>query len=39
MAALTPIWATLEQDRMKRCGVQMAEELRGHIVEAAKEVV
>jgi hypothetical protein len=39
MVALTLIGATLEQDRMKRRGVQMAEELRAHIVEAAKEVV
>lgn len=37
--ALTLIWTTLEQDRMKRRGVQMDEELRGHIVQAAKEAV
>ena len=39
MAALTLIWATLEQDRMKWRGVQMDEELRGRIVQAAKEVM
>ena len=39
MAALTLIWATLEQDRMKWRGVQMDDELRGRIVQAAKEVI
>ena len=39
MAALTLIWATLEQDRMKWRGVQMDEELRGRIVQAAKEAI
>ena len=39
MAALTLIWATLEQDRMKWRGVQMDDELRSRIVQAAKEVV
>jgi transposase-like protein len=39
MAALTLIWATLEQDRMKWRGVEMDEELRGRIVQAAKEVI
>ena len=33
------IWATLEQDRMKWRGGQMDEELRGRIVQAAKEVI
>ena len=39
MAALTLIWATLAQDRMKWRGVQMDEELRSRIVQAAKEVM
>jgi transposase-like protein len=39
MAALTLIWATLEQDRMQWRGVQMDEELRGRIVQAAREVI
>jgi len=39
MAALTLIWATLAQDRMKWRGVQMDEELRSRIVQAAKEVI
>ena len=39
MAALTLIWATLEQDRMKWRGVQMDEELKARIVQAAKEVM
>ena len=39
MAALTLIWATLAQDRMKWRGVQMDEELRGRIVQAAKEAI
>lgn len=39
MAALTLIWATLEQDRMKWRGVQMDEDLRGRIVQAAREVI
>lgn len=37
MAALTLIWATLEQDRMKWRGVQMDKDLRSRIVQAAKE--
>jgi transposase-like protein len=37
-AALTLIWATLEQDRMKWRGVEMDEDLQGRIVQAAKEV-
>ncbi len=37
MAALTLIWATLEQDRMKWRGVLMDEDLRSRIVQAAKE--
>jgi len=39
MAALTLIWATLEQDRMKWRGVEMDEELRSRIVQATKEVI
>ena len=39
MAALTLIWATLEQDRMKWRGVEMDEELRGCIVQAAREAI
>jgi len=39
MAALTLIWATLEQDRMNWRGVQMDEELRGCIARAANEVI
>ena len=38
-AALTLIIATLEQDRMKWRGVQIEEELRCRIVQAAKEVI
>jgi hypothetical protein len=30
---------TLEQDRMKWRGVEMDEELRGRIIQAAKEVI
>jgi putative transposase len=37
MAALTLIWATLEQDRMKWRGVLMDKDLRSRIVQAAKE--
>ena len=37
--ALTSIWATLEQDRMKWRAIQMDEELRSRIVQAAKEVI
>jgi transposase-like protein len=39
MAALTLIWATLEQDRMKWRGVEMDDELRGCIIHAAREAV
>jgi transposase-like protein len=39
MAAFTLIRATFEQDRMKWRGVQMEEELRGRIVQAAKEAI
>ena len=39
MAALTLIWATLEQDRMKWRGVEMDEEMRSRIVQAAKEAI
>jgi hypothetical protein len=35
----TLIWATLEQDRMKWRGVQMDEDLRSRIVQAAKEAI
>jgi transposase-like protein len=37
MPALTLIWATLEQDRMKWRGVFMDEDLRGRIAQAAQE--
>jgi len=36
MAALVPIWATMEEDRLVWHGVQMDGDLRMRIVEAAK---
>ena len=39
MAALSLIWATLEQDRMEWRGVQMDEESRRCIVQAASKAI
>jgi hypothetical protein len=36
MAALVPIWATMEEDRLVWHGVQMDGDLRMRIVDAAK---
>jgi transposase-like protein len=39
MSAMTLIWATLDQDRLRWHGVEMDPEISGRILQAAKEVM